>query len=116
LTALSGMALWERTREERLQAAPTLRAGGPGPRRVARDPLALRGAVLVLLVATFFAAGGERTKRIVAAFDWQGVVTPANFRLDAWVSPPAYTGKPPVILPGVRPGDQHSQASAALPN
>ncbi|MGN1287627.1 MAG: DUF4175 family protein, partial [Bradyrhizobium sp.] len=24
---------------------------------------------------------------------------PANFRLDAWVSPPAYTAKPPVILP-----------------
>src|SRR5262249_20600931 len=58
----------------------------------------------------------ERVKRVVAAFDWQGVVTPANFRLDAWVSPPAYTGKPPVILPGVRPGEQHGQASAALPN
>src|SRR5262249_33509009 len=50
-------------------------------------------------------------RRIAAAFDWQGVVNAANFRVDAWVSPPAYTNRPPIILPGVRPGD-HSQASA----
>src|SRR5215831_10154704 len=43
--------------------------------------------------ATFFAAGGERMKRIAAAFDWQGVMMPANFRIDAWVSPPPYTGR-----------------------
>ena len=29
----------------------------------------------------------------------------ANFRVDAWVSPPPYTGKPPIILPGLRPGE-----------
>src|SRR5262245_23789963 len=110
------LALWHAHQEQARKAARTLRAGWPGPRLMVRDPLALRAAVLVLLVATFFAAGGERVKRVVAAFDWQGVVTPANFRLDAWVSPPAYTGKAPVILPGVRPGEQHSQASAALPN
>ena len=57
------------------------------------------------MVATFVAAGGERRRRIAAAFDWQGVVLPANFRVDAWVMPPTYTGKPPVILPGLRPGE-----------
>jgi uncharacterized protein (TIGR02302 family) len=30
---------------------------------------------------------------------------PANFRIDAWVNPPTYTGKPPVILAGLRPGE-----------
>ena len=68
----------------------------------------------MLVVATFFAAGGERIKRIAAAFDWQGVVTPANFRIDAWVTPPAYTGRPPLILPGLRPGEQ-AQARASGP-
>ena len=63
-----------------------------------------------LRVATSFAAGGERWKRITAAFDWHGVVLPANFRVDAWVIPPAYTGKPPLILPGIHPGE-----TAALP-
>ncbi|HEX5844874.1 MAG TPA: TIGR02302 family protein, partial [Rhodoplanes sp.] len=48
-----------------------------------------------------------------AAFDWQGVVTPVAFRLDAWVSPPVYTGRPPVMLPGVRPGEAASSHAGA---
>ena len=51
-------------------------------------------------------------KRIAAAFDWQGVMAPANFRIDAWVTPPTYTGKPPVILPGLRPGEPVQTAAA----
>ena len=76
--------------------------------------MALRALVLILVVATFVAAGGERWRRIAAAFDWQGVVVPANFRLDAWVSPPTYTARPPVILPGLRPGEQPPTSVAAV--
>src|SRR6201747_1953700 len=36
--------------------------------------------------------------RVAAACDWNGVLAPANVRVDAWVTPPAYTGKPPIIL------------------
>jgi uncharacterized protein (TIGR02302 family) len=36
--------------------------------------------------------------RTMAAFDWNGVLSPANVRVDAWVTPPVYTGKPPIIL------------------
>jgi uncharacterized protein (TIGR02302 family) len=77
----------------------------------------VRALVLLLVVVTGIAAGNERMRRIAAAFDWQGVVMPANFRLDAWVSPPAYTGKPPLILSGIRPGEPASQAptSASVP-
>ena len=87
------------------------KAGMPLPRLSARDPFALRALVLVLVVATFFAAGGDRTKRVAAAFDWHGVVTPANYRIDAWVTPPAYTGRPPLILPGLRPGERSQRAA-----
>ena len=38
----------------------TLRAGVPVPRVAARDPMALRALVLVLVIATFFVAGGDR--------------------------------------------------------
>ena len=65
----------------------------PMPRVAARDPMALRALVLVLVIATFFVAGGDRMKRVQAAFDWQGAITPANFRIDAWISPPPYTGE-----------------------
>jgi uncharacterized protein (TIGR02302 family) len=108
------IALWRAHIERALHAAKTLRAGTPVPRLALRDPFAVRVLVAVLVVATFFAAGGERMKRIAAAFDWQGVIQPANFRIDAWVSPPPYTGRPPVILPGLRPGEPAQTAASLL--
>ncbi len=108
------VALWRAHVERALLTARSLKAGLPAPRLDLHDPVALRGLVLILAVATFVAAGGERGKRVVAAFDWQGVVVPANFRLDAWVSPPSYTGRPPVILPGIRPGERPQTTMAAV--
>jgi uncharacterized protein (TIGR02302 family) len=105
-------ALWRAHVERALIAARKLKAGWPQPKLSVRDPMALRALVLILLVASFFAASGERIKRIAAAFDWHGVVAPANFRIDAWVTPPNYTGRPPVMLPGLRPGET---AQAAAP-
>jgi uncharacterized protein (TIGR02302 family) len=98
-------ALWRAHVERALMSARRFKAGWPVPRLALRDPVALRALVLLVVVATFFAASGERGKRIAAAFDWQGVVTPANFRIDAWVTPPVYTGRPPVMLSGLRPGE-----------
>ena len=105
-------ALWRAHIERALMSARKLKAGWPQPKLALRDPMALRALVLILVVAGFFAGSGERVKRITAAFDWQGVVAPANFRVDAWVTPPLYTGRPPVMLPGLRPGET---AQAAPP-
>jgi len=99
------LALWNAHVERAMAAARTLRPGAPAPRVAWRDPYALRALVLLACIATFFAAGGERWRRIAAAFDWQGVVLPANFRVDAWVVPPAYTGRAPMVLPGIHPGE-----------
>ncbi|MGC1538965.1 MAG: TIGR02302 family protein [Xanthobacteraceae bacterium] len=106
------LALWNAHVERALQAAPALNPGKPSPRVAWRDPYAVRALVLLACIATFFAAGGERWKRVAAAFDWQGVVLPANFRVDAWVVPPPYTGKPPLVLPGIHPGGDTAAAQA----
>ncbi len=106
------LALWHAHVARTLAAARAFKAGWPSPRTAARDPYALRGLVLIACIATFVAAGGERIKRIAAAFDWQGVVLPANFRVDAWVNPPGYTGKPPIILAGIHPGEAARQGGA----
>jgi uncharacterized protein (TIGR02302 family) len=109
-------ALWRAHVERALLSARKLKAGWPQPKLSLRDPMALRALTLILVVASFFAASGERVKRITAAFDWQGVVAPANFRIDAWVTPPVYTGRPPVMLPGLRPGDTaHAAGPVAVP-
>ena len=109
------LALWKIHLERTLASARSFKAGWPSPRLSATDPYALRGLVLVAVIATFIAADGEHWKRIAAAFDWQGVVLPANFRVDAWVTPPAYTGKPPIILAGLHPGEAPRQDAQAAP-
>ncbi|MFL6793369.1 MAG: TIGR02302 family protein [Bradyrhizobium sp.] len=91
-------ALWQEQRERTLASIKRIRAGLPSPRLAIHDPWALRALVVVMMVAAYVAAGDERTMRVVSAFDWNGVLAPANVRVDAWVTPPNYTGKPPVIL------------------
>ena len=91
-------ALWQAQRERTLASIKRIRAGLPSPRLAIHDPWALRALVAVMMVAAYVAAGDERTLRTEAAFDWNGVLSPANIRVDAWVTPPLYTGKPPVIL------------------
>ena len=105
------LALWRAHVEQALRAANALKAGTPRPRLPFFDPVAVRALVLLVVCATFFAASGERVRRITAAFDWAGVVQAKNFRVDAWVTPPTYTGKPPLILPGIRAGEPHQAAS-----
>ena len=108
------LALWNAHVERALAAARAFKSGLPEPRLAGRDPYALRALVVIACIATFIAAGGERWKRIVAAFDWQGMTLPADFRVDAWVTPPPYTGRPPVVLPGKHPGETTAQAEGPL--
>ena len=91
-------ALWREQRERTLASIKRIRAGLPSPRLAIHDPWALRALVMMMVAAAYVAAGDERRMRIAAAFDWNGVLAPANVRVDAWVTPPVYTGKPPVIL------------------
>ena len=107
-------ALWQAHVERALMSARKLRAGWPSPRLSLRDPIALRALTLILVATTFIAAGGERWKRVAAAFDWHGVVAPANFRIDAWVNPPGYTGRPPVMLTGQQIGEGSAVAAAPI--
>jgi uncharacterized protein (TIGR02302 family) len=92
------LALWQAQRERTLASLKRIRAGLPSPRLPIHDPWALRALVATMMVAAYVAAGDERMLRIAAAFDWNGVLAPANIRVDAWVTPPLYTGKPPIIL------------------
>jgi uncharacterized protein (TIGR02302 family) len=109
------LALWKTHLERTLASARSFKAGFPSPRLSASDPYALRGLVLIAVIATFVAADGEHWRRIAAAFDWQGAVLPANFRVDAWVTPPAYTARPPIILAGLHPGEAGRQDAQAAP-
>jgi uncharacterized protein (TIGR02302 family) len=109
------LALWRAQRERTLASLKRIRAGLPQPRLRLHDPWALRALVGVMVVACYVAAGDERLLRVAAAFDWNGVLSPANIRVDAWVNPPVYTAKPPIILSAANKEAAALPASGPLP-
>lgn len=94
-------ALWQLHRRRLEADVGKLEVSAPSPRMVERDRFAGRAAVLAALIAAGFIAGPEKFARIAAAFDWRSQASAAakGYRLDAWIDPPAYTARPPVILP-----------------
>ncbi len=103
-------ALWRAHVEQAVRAATALKAGMPRPRLPMFDPVAVRALVVLLVVATFFAASGERVQRVTAAFDWAGRRAGQELPRRRLGHAAAYTGKPPVILPGIRAGEPHQAA------
>ncbi|MGX1308314.1 uncharacterized protein (TIGR02302 family) [Amorphus suaedae] len=94
-------ALWTAHRARMVAALEQVSARLPAPKLYRRDPYALRAVVGTLLFVGLAAGSGEYWSRIKAAF----VVPPEataepSLRLDAWVSPPAYTGMAPLFLTG----------------
>jgi uncharacterized protein (TIGR02302 family) len=64
----------------------------------ARDPYALRAAAALLLVTAFAWSYGTAGGSIGDAFRSHDVTEAIPPRIDAWVTPPAYTGMAPVFL------------------
>ena len=95
-----GQALWIAHRRRLLAALGNLRAGIPAPRLDARDPLALRYLIALLFVVGFVTAGSERIERLGEAFRGGESTAAIVARIDAWVTPPAYTSRPPIFLTG----------------
>ncbi len=91
-------ALWQAQRARTLASLKRIRAGLPSPKLSLHDPWAVRALSVLLLLATFVAAGEDRMPRVAAAFDWNGAFSATSVRVDAWVNPPAYTNRAPVIL------------------
>ena len=92
-------ALWALHRQRLEAALAQTPIEAPHPRVPQRDPYALRALALVAAVAAGFAAGDEKRARIAAAFDWRASASfGSTARVDAWLEPPAYTGRPPIVL------------------
>jgi uncharacterized protein (TIGR02302 family) len=92
--------LWTAHRRRLLAALDDVRAGLPAPRLAVHDTLALRFLVVLLVVLGFFIAGPERFERIAEAFRGGESRAATIARIDAWVTPPAYTGRAPIFLTG----------------
>ncbi len=100
-------ALWRLAQERAKGQSRDLRVDLPDSNLVKRDPWALRVAVALLMVVGATVGWGDLGGRTLSAFvpsiGLGGVFTPT--RLDAWATPPDYTGQPPVFLTGLKPAN-----------
>ncbi|HTV45841.1 MAG TPA: TIGR02302 family protein [Stellaceae bacterium] len=96
--------LWEAHRQRMATAARRLRVGWPAAGLANRDPWGLRALLALVLLLGAIDAGGDWRDRLLRAVTPaldNGIPAPAA-SLDIWVTPPDYTGLPPLFL---RPGE-----------
>jgi uncharacterized protein (TIGR02302 family) len=91
-------AIWQAHRTRLAAALSRLRVGPPHPRADRQDPIALRGLLVLGVVALMALVGDSVSDRLRSAFRFNSAVAISEARLDAWVTPPSYTGKPPLML------------------
>lgn len=100
-------ALW---REHQRRVAEGLGKLAPGEPRTgvpARDPFALRAIPALALAAAFAFSFGPMGGRVTDIFSARGGAPIIPPRVDAWVTPPAYTGRAPLFLTsGANAGDK----------
>ena len=90
--------LWQAHRERLARAIDRLKVGSPSPRADRFDPFAVRMLAVLLLVPAAGLATGNLYDRLSSAFRFGKAQAGIDTRVDAWVTPPAYTALPPTML------------------
>ncbi len=97
----ASQVLWEAHRRRVRQAIRRLKVGWPTSRVAHRDGFAVRGAAFLVLAAGIVVGWQHAGPNIAAAFrpDFsRALAASAVGELTLWVTPPAYTGTPPLWL------------------
>lgn len=91
-------AIWEVHVARQLAKLTQLKAGTPRSDLKWRDPYALRLVALLGVIAALFLYRGDPVSNFADAVRVTAPQAQAALSLDAWVRPPAYTAKPPMLL------------------
>jgi uncharacterized protein (TIGR02302 family) len=107
--------LWRLHQRRAEQLAARLQPIVPSPKLWTIDRNALGALAVLVLCATGLLAGPEKYARVAAAFDWRWrPADSAPSRVDAWIDPPGYTGKPPIVLSLQKAGEAPGPISAPV--
>jgi uncharacterized protein (TIGR02302 family) len=93
-----GEALWREHQKRMAASLGRLDAAVPDARIPERDPWGLRAAVALLLFISFAFSFGPLGGRLSDPFRPAAAREAIAPRIDAWVTPPPYTGKAPMFL------------------
>lgn len=93
------LTLWEEHQKRMARMVGGLQAGSPKPDIARHDPYGLRALPVLIAVIAFAYSYSNRAGSVSEAFQWpeELALTP-DMRIDAWVTPPGYTGRAPVFL------------------
>lgn len=91
-------AIWEEHVTRQLARLSQLRAGTPRSELKWRDPYALRVVALLGVLAAACLYRGDPVANFADAVRIAPAQAQIALSLDAWVRPPAYTAKPPMLL------------------
>jgi uncharacterized protein (TIGR02302 family) len=91
-------ALWREHQKRMAGRLGSLGGDLPQTRVPERDPWALRAAAALLFACAFAFSFGPTGGRLGDAFKVHAVRDTVPPRIDAWVTPPTYTGKAPIFL------------------
>ncbi len=105
--------LWEAHRDRMAREMERLKAGAPRSPLPRLDQNALRNALAIALIAAGVLSLGTWRDRFADAVALNAPDPAATITLDAWLNPPAYTGKPPVLL--TRPATTLAGADGTQP-
>ncbi|MDQ0420536.1 uncharacterized protein (TIGR02302 family) [Peteryoungia aggregata LMG 23059] len=95
-------ALWQEHQRRMAERIAALDAGLPQPDIARYDRYALRAVPALLFVTALAYSGSNGAGQIADAFRQHVPESEApTIRIDAWITPPGYTGQPPVFLSGL---------------
>ena len=90
--------IWEEHRLRQLRGMTNLKAGTPHSSWRDIDPRALRLPAALALVVGLLLGSGDPAGNVAASLAVKAPAAAPEVTLDAWLKPPAYTGKPPLLL------------------
>lgn len=91
-------ALWRAHQNRMAEKLRNLTGDSPRARIPERDPWGLRAAAPLLALVALAFSYGPSGGRLSDAFNAHAGIAAVPPRIDAWVTPPAYTGKAPIFL------------------
>ncbi|PJI41087.1 TIGR02302 family protein, partial [Ferrovibrio sp.] len=92
-------ALWAIHRERALAQLAKVRVGAPEAGWWRRDVWGFRAALALLLIVAWASPGEDRAQRLADTLNPGTAMAPGTLlAMDAWITPPAYTGKAPLFL------------------
>ncbi len=107
-------SLWEEHKRRQLQALENVKLSPPKSAWRLFDPTALRVPVALAAIASILLGSGDLISNTRNAMNFAPAIAALPPSLDAWLKPPAYTGKQPILLTSAAMRDKLSTSPEIL--